>query len=64
MGKFIIIAANTCHPSGELKFLMVADEYGDTIEFESREEAKDWIIDSHSDIWAYTIIDTEEFVYQ
>lgn len=64
MGKFIIIVANTCHPSGELKFLMVVDDHGDTIEFESREAAKEWVDDSQSDIWAYTIIDKEEFVYE
>lgn len=64
MGKFIIIAANTCHPSGELKFIMLADEDGETIEFESRDAAKEWVDDSQSDFWAYTIIDTEEFVYE
>lgn len=56
--------ANCCHPSGELKFFLLADEDDNTAEFETEEAAKQWCADAGNEgPLAYTILCTDDFYY-
>lgn len=65
MTKYLILCANCAHPSGELKFFLLVDEDDNTIEFESEKAAKKWCADNGNDgFFAYTILCTDDFIYE
>ena len=65
MTKYLILCANCAHPSGELKFFLLEDEDGNTVEFKTEKAAKDWCaIEGENGIIAYTILCTDDFHYE
>ena len=65
MGKYLIIAANCTHPSGDMKYMLLEDEDGNTIEFETEESAREWCAEAGSDgPFAYSILCTDDFNYE
>lgn len=63
--KYLILCANCAHPSGDLKFFLLTDEYGNTVEFESEQAARAWCegLDQSGPL-AFTILCTEDFNYE
>lgn len=63
--KYLILCANCAHPSGDLKFFLLEDDDGNTVEFEDERAAKNWCADAGSDgALAYTILCTDDFSYE
>lgn len=63
--KYLILCANCCHPSGELKYFLLTDEDDNTAEFETEWAAKQWCADAGSEgPLAYTILCTADFHYE
>lgn len=44
--KYLILCANCAHPSGDLKFFLLEDDAGNTVEFETEQAAKIWCADA------------------
>lgn len=65
MTKYLILCANCAHPSGELKYFLLADEDDNTVEFESKEEAEAWCSERNRiGPLAFTILCTDDFHYE
>ena len=62
--KYLIICANCVHPSGEMKWFLLEDEYENTVEFDTFEDAKEWCDKNESDFLAYAILATSDFSYR
>lgn len=62
--KYLILCANCAHPSGDMKYFLLADENDNTIEFETEEAAKRWCTDNSFGPLAYTILNTYDFTYE
>lgn len=62
--KYLIMCANCVHPSGKMKWFLLQDEEENTAEFSSFEDAKEWCDANQSDLLAYTILSTSDFLYR
>jgi hypothetical protein len=63
MSKFLVLCANASHPSKELKFFLLEDEDGETLEFESLYEARTWCLNNPSEFVVYhTCIEINMFL--
>lgn len=63
--KYIIICANCSHPSGELKYFLATDEDENTLEFENRKAATEWVLAAENVgmPFAYSLIAVDELSY-
>lgn len=67
MAKALILVANCSHPSGELKWFLLEDDEGHTMEFDTPEAAKEWCDDAgagEEGPFAFSIIDTSDIKYE
>lgn len=63
--KYLILCANCAHPSGRMVYFLLSDEDGDTVEFNSEDEAREWCASQGDNSpFAYTILCTGDFVYE
>ena len=61
---YIVMCANVAHVSGNLKFFLLVDGDENTVEFSSLEIAKQWCADNEHAFLAYTILCTDDFIYE
>jgi hypothetical protein len=62
--KYLIICANCAHPSGDLKWFLLADDDYNTVEFDKYEDAREWIQNAGNDgPLAFSILATSDFLY-
>lgn len=61
--KYLILCLNTAHPTNKNAFFLLDDEDGNTLIFNSKNEAGDWINENgmRNDPFAYTILFTGDF---
>lgn len=62
--KYLIMCANCVHPSGEMKWFLLQDADGNTAVFDTFEDASKWCDEAKSDMFAYTILATSDFLYR
>jgi hypothetical protein len=58
--KYIIVCVNTAHPSGELKYFLATDNDDNTLVYDNRQAATDWVLEAENVNlpFAYSILDT------
>lgn len=61
--KYLVLCANTAHPSGELKFFLLVDDDDNTFEFDTEEAAKQWCYENYNRPLAYHILCTDDFIF-
>ena len=62
--KYLIMCANCAHPSGEIKWFLLEDDDENTVEFETFNDALEWVNTNPSGLLAYTILATSDFLYR
>lgn len=63
--KYLVLCANCAHSSGDVKYFLLVDEDGNTVEFETEKAAKEWCADAGSGgPIVYTILCTDDFHYE
>lgn len=60
--KYLIMCANCAHPSGGMKWFLLQDEDENTAIFDTFEDAAEWCDKNESDLLAYTILATSDFL--
>jgi hypothetical protein len=63
MEKYLVLCRNVAHPILEFAFFLAEDEDDNTIVFDSKKEAEDYIQKSNRDVIAYSIISIEDLDY-
>ncbi len=64
ISKYLIMCANCAHPSGEMKWFLLEDDDENTVEFDAFNDAVEWVNANPSDLLAYTILSTSDFLYR
>jgi hypothetical protein len=63
--KYLIICANCAHHSGDLKWFLLVDEDDNTVEFDTKEAAKEWCAVAENGMpIAYAILCSDDFNYE